>query len=631
MASSTADLRHPNSGMDPLAARYSSGKWILVALVACLLVRGIIYATVMPPWVAPDEPGHVAYALLLKQQGWPLAEDETTVAVEQQVLSSLEDWDFWRRIGRPAPDPLPYSFLHDPDLNRQTVDEPPLYYVLPAFLSHWTITPVELLYIMRALSVLLTTAAVGIVAATVRELFPTKPALQVAATAVAALSPMVAYVGSSANNDAAAMLLCSAILWLIIRNIRWGWTRKRVVALVVLLVMAAVSKKTTLFAVLTVVAVAVSAGWRWMGARERRQRNMVLAGVSIIVVAVGGVTLLWRGTSAEGWTGSPARGTVQRSTSSVEGAYAFWLGGSDRGGRRRLVQSLPYADVLALREKTVRLRAWLRSPDGDQPVRLAVDDGSSVSTSSLEVGSSWQQHEVIHRVDASAEELWVRLAPATGDIGTAPVDLLLDDVSLRRLADPQRELLVNGGAERAARRVESWLARWLGLDVSSGLAWLRFSSYGPDSLLRYGRYVLLTFAGYWGNFGWLTQPVHWVWYAIWAVVSLVGLAGSIKLALMPESTAQIQQWQKRGLAVLAVAGVLAMAQTLLPMIGRSWQPQGRYLFPAMLPIGVLLALGWWTWVPRSLQRYWLSLWLALFLVFDQVCLWGYVLPLRGAV
>ena len=42
---------------------------------------------------------------------------------------------------------------------------------------------------------------------------------------------------------------------------------------------------------------------------------------------------------------------------------------------------------------------------------------------------------------------------------------------------------------------------------------------------RYGLYSLLTFAGFWGNFGWLQRPLSlWV-YAVLAVICLLAAAG----------------------------------------------------------------------------------------------------------
>ena len=40
----------------------------------------------------------------------------------------------------------------------------------------------------------------------------------------------------------------------------------------------------------------------------------------------------------------------------------------------------------------------------------------------------------------------------------------------------------------------------------------------------------------------------------------------------------------------------------LPMIGRDWQPQGRYLFPALLPLTGLLLVGLDHWLQLDAHR-----------------------------
>ena len=610
-----------------MAKRASDGHGLLAWLVVLCLVRGVVYALVTPPWLAPDEPGHVAYARLLSEQGWPLRENETTIAVEQDLLASLSRWQFWQRIGRPTPNPLPLSFLHDRDLVRQVGDEPPLYYLFPAILGRATQSPEALLYLMRVVSTLLTTLAVIFVALSARELFPQRPVLQAAIVALPALAPMVAYIGSSANNDAAAILVSTATLWLMLRGIGDGWPWRRATALALLLVLAVLAKKTAVFLWLLAVLTAAAAAWRWLRRRSRRWRWGVWGGMAVVLAACFAGVWLWRGATAEGWAGSSVQPFALRSRQAHSGSTAFLLSGSDTGERQRLVQALPFGRLRSLRGQTVRLSAWVRSPEGAQPARLGIDDGVQVSLHPFIATPTWSRHELRHQVDAQALALWVRLAPSSGDIGTAPLTLLFDDVSLILEGAEERELLVNGGAEQAARQVEVWLARWLRLDLSGLRSWLDPASYDGLSLSRYGLYVLLTFVGFWGNYGWLTRPVHVAWYGLWALMTVAAALGCWRLWRRERRQPRLAEWQRRGLRLLALALLLVLAQTFLPMIGRPWQPQGRYLFLALLPIAVFLALGLRAWVPLRQERYWLGAWLALLLVFDQVCLWGYVLPL----
>jgi hypothetical protein len=139
-----------------------------------------------------------------------------------------------------------------------------------------------------------------------------------------------------------------------------------------------------------------------------------------------------------------------------------------------------------------------------------------------------------------------------------------------------------------------------------------------SELARYGLYLLLTFAGFWGNFGWLQRPLPvWV-YAGLAAICLTAAAGVWRFLRRP-SLDSPDAGRTVVLAWLLAVG-LAMTQVLLPMIGRSWQPQGRYLLPALLPIVGLLLVGLDTVLGGATRpRRWVFL-LGALLAFDSACL-----------
>jgi hypothetical protein len=69
----------------------------------------------------------------------------------------------------------------------------------------------------------------------------------------------------------------------------------------------------------------------------------------------------------------------------------------------------------------------------------------------------------------------------------------------------------------------------------------------------------------------------------------------------------LARWQRDAtlrpiLAAWLLACALIAVQTLLPMIGRDWQPQGRYLFPALLPVMGLLLMGLDHWLQFDAHR-----------------------------
>lgn len=97
-----------------------------------------------------------------------------------------------------------------------------------------------------------------------------------------------------------------------------------------------------------------------------------------------------------------------------------------------------------------------------------------------------------------------------------------------------------------------------------------------------------TFKSFWGVFGWLGVFLDGRVYALLGLLSLLVGVGLL---------AQSRRWrrlaarQRRGLALLSLQVVFVAA-------GYAWynltfvQHQGRYLFPALLPLAIAFALGW---------------------------------------
>ena len=107
------------------------------------------------------------------------------------------------------------------------------------------------------------------------------------------------------------------------------------------------------------------------------------------------------------------------------------------------------------------------------------------------------------------------------------------------------------------------------------------------SLLRDG--LLTTFRSFWGQFGWMAVPMHPRVYLGLALMSSLALFGS-SAAVRRSNWAQLSSDARRGLALLAV-------WVAITTLGYFWwntkyvQHQGRYLFPALVPIGVYYVFG----------------------------------------
>lgn len=138
---------------------------------------------------------------------------------------------------------------------------------------------------------------------------------------------------------------------------------------------------------------------------------------------------------------------------------------------------------------------------------------------------------------------------------------------------------------------------------------------------------LLTFASFWANFGWMNVPLDLGWYAALAIVSLLAFCGLGLFALrVAKEATPLEAGQRRALLTLLLAVVLIFAQTFGLIIVRGIHQQGRYLFPALIPLAVFFTLGLREWLPLRHHRLLpLTLVLGMF-VLDSVSLYCYILP-----
>jgi hypothetical protein len=605
--------------------------------LACLfiftLVRGILYSTIIPPWQAPDEPGHVEYAVLLAEKLWVLEPEDSSREVQQRILSSMREFDFWRFLGREKPTSIPGSFSQDPSLIRsgtQLGDESPLYYLIPALVSRLAgIQDILLqLYLLRWFSAVLISATVVVSYVSATELFPDDRFMRLAVAAFVIFLPMFAYMGSAANNDALSILLSSVLFWQLITIFKKGANWRSLATVVGLACLAMVAKKTALFAAPLLVFAACTYLW------QRRTKipftiRRVAAGFFAISLLVLGVFLGWVTGDAAGWVERPPSSMNTRSDETARsGSYSLRVTHESGDACQRLIQALPYNSVRALRGRTVELSAWARSSDIYDRGYLMIADSEGQSTRVFGATSAWQLQRVTRTV--SPEATSIRLVLGLSDCrNNVTRELFFDDVSLTDSRSEGRNLVANGSGEIPTLVVSNRLDH-----ITPHLSLSRLldgRSYDGESVRRYALYTLLTFAGFWANFGWLTLPLDPVWYALLAVLCLalvvgLGLWLSDTLRAWKRSKQCLLTWQNTSLFLLASGLCLILLQTFLPMIGRNWQPQGRYLFPAIVPIATLLSLGW-----RRIHGRWgsdLSLiaWVALLFLLHVLCVFRYLIP-----
>jgi hypothetical protein len=150
-------------------------------------------------------------------------------------------------------------------------------------------------------------------------------------------------------------------------------------------------------------------------------------------------------------------------------------------------------------------------------------------------------------------------------------------------------------------------------------------TYGWPGLLW--RLVRTTFHSFWGQFGWMGVVLPSRIYQLLALFS-GGLAVGFFWWLVDPHRRKLSRDQKVCLLLLLVSAILTV-------IAFAWynlsfvQHQGRYLFPALIPIGLAVALGidrWERLLPHVLRTWLVRGVFAGLALFDIYCLYRFILP-----
>jgi hypothetical protein len=139
-----------------------------------------------------------------------------------------------------------------------------------------------------------------------------------------------------------------------------------------------------------------------------------------------------------------------------------------------------------------------------------------------------------------------------------------------------------------------------GLDV---LGWTRHDAIvvgqprTADGLAQYGvaslakDFLLTTFRSFWAQFGWMGVLVDKRIYLLLALLcAIVGLGFLIYLVRVIQQRDLLSAYQKAALGLLALSACLTLLSYLWYNT-KFVQHQGRYLFPALVPLGLFFALG----------------------------------------
>jgi hypothetical protein len=581
------------------SARPSTVTWrIILLFIVLALLRGAIYAAIIPPWESPDEYGHFEYAWLVSQYGPLVGPEAIPSDFQQRMLEITAQHDYWRQVG----------------------DDPPLYYALvgSALRLAGNQDLATGMYIGRIVSVTLYAAAVGLAALTTRRLFPQSLFMQITPPAFVLFLPMLGEMGAAINNDVMGVLSGTLFFASLLPILRDGLSWRRGGAVLAALFLALLSRKTALFLLPTAVVALPIYAWT-RGLHLSRQVKLVLAAGTALLVLTGAVLALIPGDDAAGWaewTGSCGATRVERD--SLEGKAALRIGAC---ADEVIAQTLPPETAKRLAGQRVKLMGWARTIAGQAVGQVSVWDSEEHSYITITAKEEWQPFTLTHAVDSNAR--WVGVRLTWGGSGEA---LLFDSLTLS--SGGEENLLTNGSAERRETLLIDLLndtTRHVGAPRSLVQRVLRPESWSLEAWQEYERSAIFCFHSFWGNFGWLALPLPTTWYWAIELACMLAMVGNLTFLISRPG----HRWQTGYLFTLMNGVLLLILQTLLPIVanrGTYWLPQGRYLFPGTFAIAVLLSWGAYQLLPGAWKSRMIPAAVGLMAGFDLACLVLLIIP-----
>ncbi len=155
----------------------------------------------------------------------------------------------------------------------------------------------------------------------------------------------------------------------------------------------------------------------------------------------------------------------------------------------------------------------------------------------------------------------------------------------------------------------------------------------PAAFPLYVSYIKYTFLSTWGHFGWMNITLGvWAYYGF-MVLSLAAFSGLVWFALRDFS--KLLAWQ-RGTLIVYAFSVLSALFLIIALQVRYWDlgwggdPQGRYLFPVLIPLATLFLIGTRAFFPRAHYMVWFGLLVGGMVVYNIIVLGFFIIPFYRA-
>lgn len=274
----------------------------LALLIAVALVQALAWMLVMPPLHGPDEVGHFSYTQKVVEAGsipWqaigaaPEPGTRTVSTEVERALAIAAIRPSWANISaRPAGTAVDER-LWDRESERLDHDDradggftssmanPPAYYLYAAvpYAVTYPASVLDRALAMRLANLPLLVALVVFCWLVAGELFGRTRWLQTVATAAVVLQPQVIHMTATVNPDIALGAIWAAALYVMIRLVRAGPSRRRLVWLAVLVAASCLTQPRGLALPIPAVGALALALWRHHPAFLGRHRRLALAGL----------------------------------------------------------------------------------------------------------------------------------------------------------------------------------------------------------------------------------------------------------------------------------------------------------------------------------------------------------------
>ncbi|MDQ4076359.1 MAG: glycosyltransferase 87 family protein [Chloroflexota bacterium] len=601
----------------------------LVMVFAVALVQGLLYLFLLPPWQHYDEPTHFEYAWLYADLGYRPQESDINPAMRRELAASMIEHDFYWNLT--PPDILANSGRID--IGILELPHPPTYYALVSLplrvVNHLDLT--TQLYVARTVSLLIFLGIILVAIGIMRDLAPPRHPLRWAVPLAIALFPPFVNQMTAVNNDVAAVLAYSFVLWGAVRTVCRGLSVMRLLWLVGAALLAVAIKTTAAPVILLIPLVIVMAFWRQRGWRWR----WLWLGTAVMVVVPTMAVFNWEDAAywyRDNWRGVQVSSSRLATPEAPFGSNALRLEVSETQWGQRLFNTLSAEQVEELVGKTVTVGGWIWA-DREAQVATPALIWSELGTTSVEV-----QTEMIpvtttptfvarsYTIPENSGKVHYAFLGEVQPRPEEPIEVFLDGAFLiegewdasgePRLNEGDviiggrqvTNFLRNPSAEQHGPRISPWLATILNDYGRRPPDHIVTALYDVDRSGVFLLHVVIPFVlrDFPVAFAWGHVRLSPIWSTISIALLVASIMGAVKWLLGSRQSSVRRLWP--ALFVLAVALLITSIIVLLwPLSFRVWSkytlPSSRYLYPAIIPIALLLVGGWWMLWPREYRRY----------------------------